>query len=46
MVDPLELATAPEALDDSLREAVVTRTWGGLGFEQSSAKRSIRSSCV
>ena len=33
-VDPLELAAALESLDETLREAVVARTWGGLGFEQ------------
>jgi RNA polymerase sigma-70 factor (ECF subfamily) len=33
-VDPRELAAALEALDEPLREAVVARTWGGLGFEQ------------
>ena len=33
-VDPLELAAALEALDEAVREAVVARTWGGLGFEQ------------
>ena len=33
-VDALELAAALESLDEPLREAVVARTWGGLGFEQ------------
>jgi RNA polymerase sigma factor (sigma-70 family) len=33
-VDPLELAAALESLDEPLREAVIARTWGGLGFEQ------------
>jgi RNA polymerase sigma factor (sigma-70 family) len=33
-VDPLDLAAALESLDELLREAVVARTWGGLGFEQ------------
>src|SRR6188474_3382553 len=31
LVDALELAAALEALDETLREAVVARTWGGLG---------------
>lgn len=34
VVDPLELAAALESLDEPLREAVVARTWGGLGFNQ------------
>jgi RNA polymerase sigma factor (sigma-70 family) len=29
-----ELATALEALDESIREVIVARTWGGLSFEQ------------
>jgi RNA polymerase sigma-70 factor (ECF subfamily) len=33
-IDPMELAAALESLDEPLREAVVARTWGGLGFEQ------------
>jgi RNA polymerase sigma-70 factor (ECF subfamily) len=33
-VDALELAAALESLDEPLREVVVARTWGGLGFEQ------------
>jgi RNA polymerase sigma factor (sigma-70 family) len=34
LVDPLELAAALESLDEPLREVVVARTWGGLGYEQ------------
>jgi RNA polymerase sigma-70 factor (ECF subfamily) len=33
-VDAAELAAALDSLDEPLREAVVARTWGGLGFEQ------------
>jgi RNA polymerase sigma factor (sigma-70 family) len=33
-IDAAELAAALESLDEPLREAVVARTWGGLGFEQ------------
>jgi RNA polymerase sigma-70 factor (ECF subfamily) len=35
--DAEELAAALEALPEELREAVVARTWGGLGFEQIAA---------
>jgi len=34
LIEPMELASALESLDEPLREAVVARTWGGLGFEQ------------
>jgi RNA polymerase sigma-70 factor (ECF subfamily) len=32
--EPDEVASALESLDGELREVVVARTWGGLGFEQ------------
>ena len=34
LIEAMELAAALASLDDLLREAVVARTWGGLGFEQ------------
>jgi RNA polymerase sigma factor (sigma-70 family) len=34
IAEPEEIAAALETLPDELREVVVARTWGGLGFEQ------------
>jgi RNA polymerase sigma factor (sigma-70 family) len=34
LAGPDELAAAVATLDDEIREVVVARTWGGLGFEQ------------
>ena len=34
LADPEDIALALAALDPELREVVVARTWGGLGFEQ------------
>ena len=37
LADPDDVAAALAALDDDLREVIVARTWGGLGFEEIAA---------
>lgn len=36
-IEAAELAAALDSLDEALREAVVARVWGGLGFEEIAA---------
>jgi len=37
IADPDDVATALTSLEDDLREVIVARTWGGLGFEEIAA---------